>query len=110
MECVSWLLAIAVVWLIVREVRMRDRIASLEASQRTQQQQVATLLERLDGIKRELRSLKPPPVETPAPAPAPPQVVAAPPPVPLTPVPSPIAHPPPGRGAPPPVPQESSPL
>ncbi|HEX5714961.1 MAG TPA: DUF2339 domain-containing protein [Thermoanaerobaculia bacterium] len=107
MECVSWLLAIAVVWLIVRELRMRDRIASLEASQRAQQQQVATLLERLDGIKRELRSLRPPPVEAPAPAP---QVVVAPPPAPLTPIPSPIAHPSPGRGAPPLMPEARSPL
>ncbi|HWN40897.1 MAG TPA: DUF2339 domain-containing protein, partial [Thermoanaerobaculia bacterium] len=113
MECVSWLLAIAVVWLIVREVRMRDRIASLEASQKSQQQLVATLVERLDGIKRELRSLHLPPVETPAappavpvPAPPPPKAVVAPPPVPLTPLPSPPVRPdppaPPSPGPPPP--------
>ncbi len=109
MECVSWLLAIAVVWLIVREVRARDRIASLEASQRSQQQLVAHLVEKLEGIQRELRSLKP----AAAPLPPPPlpsrEVVVAPPPVPLTPVPSPIAHPTPGRGAPPPAPEAPPP-
>jgi hypothetical protein len=116
MECVSWLLAIAVVWLIVREVRARDRIASLEASQRSQQQLVATLVERLDGIKRELRSLHPPPpppspIETPAPAPPPPpsqEVVVAPPPVPLTPIPPPRMAPPPAPQATPPPPPAPS--
>ena len=32
MECVSGLLAIAVVWLAVLVVRFRDRLASLEAA------------------------------------------------------------------------------
>lgn len=108
MECVSWLLAIAVVWLVVREVRMRDRIAGLEAAQQSQQRLTAALAETLDGIKRELRNLSQPPEETPAPAP--PKAVVAPPPVPLTPVSSPLAHPSPGRGAPPPIPRASSPL
>src|SRR5687767_11100596 len=108
MECVSWLLAIAVVWLIVRDVRARDRLASLEAFQRSQEQLVATLLERLEGVQRELRSLKPPPpspIETPAPPPPPVpprEVMVAPPPVPLTPVPPPRVTPPPAPEAPPP--------
>ncbi|MEA2562022.1 MAG: hypothetical protein QOH06_3526 [Acidobacteriota bacterium] len=115
MECVSWLLAIAVVWLIVREVRTRGRIASLEASQESQQKLVAALAERLESVKRELRSLHPPPVETPAPPPAvpapappPPEVVVAPPPLPRTPVPSPVAPPSPWRVAPPPPPSSPS--
>ncbi|HVG08731.1 MAG TPA: DUF2339 domain-containing protein [Thermoanaerobaculia bacterium] len=109
MECVSWLLAIAVVWLIVREVRMRDRVARLEASQESQQKLLSHLRERLDGMKPELHGLKPPPVEAPAPAPPPPRVVVDPPPVPLTPVPPPIPPSPPERVAPPTVPQPPAP-
>ncbi|MFL6200410.1 MAG: DUF2339 domain-containing protein [Thermoanaerobaculia bacterium] len=102
MECVSWLLAIAVVWLIVREVRARNRIAGLEAGLESQQKLIATLAERLGELRREIRNLHRPPVETPAPPPAvpapappPPKVVVAPPPKPLAPVPSPGPPPPP---------------
>ena len=56
MECVSWLLAIAVVWLIVREVRARDRIARLEAAQESQHKLIVALTEALDGLKQAARS------------------------------------------------------
>lgn len=95
MECVSWLLAIAVVWLIVREVRGRDRIASLEETAKAQAL-------RLDRLTRELDLLRKSTAPMPAAAPEPPQAVVALPPVPVVvvpPEPHPLSPSPvPGRG------------
>ena len=103
MACVSGLLAVAVLWLVALAIHARRRIASLEATQESQQQRIAAL---------ELRSLHraseeaPPPA---APAHAPPAEVApSPPPVPAR-LPTPAAIPKPVPAAapkpvPPPVP------
>ncbi|MFL6193348.1 MAG: DUF2339 domain-containing protein [Thermoanaerobaculia bacterium] len=109
MGCVSGLLAVAVLWLIVLEVRGRDRFARLEAALESQRMLSATLAEMVDGLKREIRNLRRPPEEMPAPpippAPVPeaaPRVVMAPPPPPAA-----VRAPEPEREAPPPVPPPS---
>src|SRR5688572_19186442 len=102
MECFTSLLAIAVIWLIVRDIRASNRIATLETMLGNQQTVTSALAERIASLRRQLSKLVPE-AEVEKVTVAPPAAKVVVPPESLTPVPSPIAHPSPGRGAPPPI-------
>jgi hypothetical protein len=108
MECVSWLLAIGLLWLIIRDTQNRDRIRALERLAEEQQRHFNQLLERLSRLRKDLQG---PAFEASPPAPAavvtpapPPPPIPEPEPVPV-PIPEPVAPPtPPPAAAPPPPP------
>lgn len=111
MECVSWLLAIGLIWLVIRDTQNRDRIRALERKVEEQQRGADRLLERLAQLRKEIHApaaeapaAVPPQVPEPAPPPPPPPI-PEPEPAPLPePEPAPEPEPVPEPAAPPPAP------